>query len=178
MLENLPGQPCCVMCGNQIVRKPHRSAVTLLAVQDFLRARCVKTGFHYAAVMGLQCEGGLVGLCSMCRGWKRRVLKNPSVSKKHLTPFDAVIKVVMAPGTTSDLDQRNWYFVVRAMLSPENLFADVLPGPARSILTDMLQADQDADHRKELAQAWFKYNENPEFFNNGKIASVMRKFAV
>lgn len=178
MLLNTEGQPCCVMCGNHILRKPQRSAVTLQAVREFIAAKCVKTGFHYAAVMNMRSEAPVVGICSMCRGWKRRVLRHPCVRKKHLTPLDGVIKVVLAPGTTPDLDQRNWYYVVRSVLNHGNFFADVLPLPVQTILAEMLRTSEDADHRRELAISWYKYNENPEFFNHGKIAAVMRKFAV
>lgn len=178
MLSNIEGHPCCIMCGSRIFRKPQRSAVTLKAARDFLSARCVITGFHYATVMQMQGDETCVGICSMCRGWKRRVLRHRCVLKKHLTPFDAVIKVVLAPGTTPDLDQRNWYHVVCAVLNKDNLFADVLPLPVRTILTEMLKTNKKSDHRSELAHAWFSYNEKPEFFNHGKVAAVMRKFAV
>lgn len=178
MLSNAEGYPCCIMCGGRIVRKPQRSAVTLKAARDFLSARCVKTGFHYATVMQMQADDLSVGICSMCRGWKRRVLRHRCVLKKHLTPLDAVIKVVLTPGTTQDLDQRNWFHVICAVLSQDNLFADVLPLPVRTILTEMLKKSKNADHRSELALSWFNYNENPEFFSHGKIATIMRRFAV
>ena len=158
MLLNASGCVCCVMCGNQIVRKPHRSAVSLRSVQDFLSTQCVKTGFHYASVMQIPFEGRMAGICSACRGWRRRVSKRAGTRQRHLTPFNSVVKVVLSPGASPDLDQRNWHSVRCGVMHPDNLFADILPVPVRSILATMLQADPEADHRRELARAWFEYN--------------------
>ena len=170
---------CCIFCGGQIVRRYNRSAVSLGAVQDFLGRYCVKTGHHYAVIAGMSGREQIVGVCLVCRGWQRRVTQR-TVKKQgirsNLTPIDHIIKVVLSPGSAADLDQRNWHFIAKTILDQANLFSDVIPTPVRTILSDMLKSDPSSDHRSVLAKAWYKYNQKPVFFNNGKLASIMKRF--
>lgn len=159
------------------MRKYNRSATELGVVQDFLSQRCVKTGFHYAAVMGMTGRDQVVSFCAGCRGWQRRV-HHSGKRHRHFTPVDHVIYVVLSPGAAPDLDQRNWHYCAQRILDAENLFLDVLPVAVQSILAEMLQSSPSSDHREVLAKTWYKYNENPEFFSSGKLAAIMKRFAV
>ena len=177
MLLNNFQQLCCIFCGDRIVRKYNCSATDLGAVQDFLSARCVRTSFHYGVIMEMKGSKKVVGFCSSCRGWQRRV-QHSGRRQKHYTPVDHVISVVLSPGSAPDMDQRNWHQIADNLLHGENLFGDLLPVSARSILTEMLQSPPTADHREVLARAWYKYNERPEFFHCGKLASIVKRFAL
>lgn len=176
MLTNAFKQPCCIFCGNPVVRKYNRSATDLGAVQDFFSQRCVKTGFHFAAVMAMTERDQVVSFCAGCRGWQRRV-QHSGRRRRHFTPVDHVIYVVLSPGAAPDLDQRNWHYSAQCILDADNLFVDLLPLAVRSILLEMLQSPPTSDHREVLARAWYKYNENPEFFSSGKLAAIMKRFA-
>ena len=195
MLLNSDCQCCCVFCGcpiNSHKSDPNghksrmycRSDTPLRSVRSFLETRCVKTGFHYAAVM--QLSGGddesnaLVSVCSACRGWRRRIVRRCRSVRgrlgRYLTPFDSVVKGVLAPGTVLSLDQRNWHLVAEGLIHQGNLFKDVLPLPVRSILTKMLESTDKADHRALMARTWYDYNSRPEFFSSGKLAHMIKRF--
>ena len=115
-----------------------------------------------------------VGICSICRAWQRRVARR--TDKKSPTPIDHLIRIVVSPGNGPDLDQRNWAVIAHAAMHPENVFVDIIPLPVKLILEDMLKSNASTDHRVVLAKAWYSYNENPVFFNDGKLAAIIKRF--
>jgi hypothetical protein len=74
----------CLMCGAQ--SDPVRCHyITVSIVQDDVRARCVPTSFHYAAVMAMQPEVQ-APICLHCVNWRR-------YSRRGL-PIQAPVRVV------------------------------------------------------------------------------------
>ena len=172
MLLNQFEQPCCVFCGNRLHRKYNRSTVSVSDVQAFTRTHCSRSKFHFSAIMALQDER--VGICSVCRAWQRRVARR--TEKKSPTPIDHLIKIVISPGSGSDLDQRNWATIAHAAMHTENVFVNIIPLPVKLILEEMLKSSAATDHRVVLAKAWYTHNESPVFFNDGKLAAIMKRF--
>ena len=162
-----------MLCGAQTPREELR-VVRLAGLQELLRVRCVPTGFHMRAVLALPSENVGAGLCSLCVHWRRRT-QQLRAGHRNLTPFDHVLRLAIAPGTAPALDKRNWHKLLTRLLAPDNMFADLMPSPARSILTAMLQADPGADHGRTLALAWYEQNGRPQFFSSSKIAQAVRR---
>ena len=147
-------------------------------LQEFVGARAVKTSFHYAALMAMPPPSSGV-VCNLCYGWRRRIQERRAggqLAKRQLTPLDAVISVVLTPGATPALDQRNWHRLLAGIVAPGNLFGDVIPLPVRSIIAAATKAPPHADHRGVLARAWYAYNSRPVFFSSSKLGQTMRRF--
>ena len=147
-------------------------------LQEFVGARAVKTSFHFPALMAMAAPSTGV-VCNLCYGWRRRIQERRAggqLAKRQLTPLDAVISVVLTPGATPALDQRNWHGLLVGVGAPGNLFADVIPLPVRSIIAAATKAAPHEDHRAVLARAWYDYNARPVFFSSAKVGQTMRRF--
>ena len=169
----------CLMCGAPCEAADCRYT-TVGDVQGFLRARCARTSFHYAAVMGLPGEGR-GGLCPHCVNWRRRSRRDrryyPSGAgggrRVTYTPLDGILMFTLQPGHTPEPDYRSLPRLVCTALDPGNAFAAAVPAQARAILGRV--ADQPHDAMPQaLLRAWWGGNEGTAFFRSPGTARVIR----
>lgn len=105
--------------------------------------------------------------------------KSPSVSvRKHVpktfTPFDHMLFFVIDPGNVQEPDHRCLARLVATLLSKENLFYDLVPFPAHTIL----QSARDIRGEKipeVITLAWWKMNNFTTFVHNKKTAKIIRR---
>ena len=84
-----PHLACCVLCGSRCKPSDCRHVDAAVA-QRAVRARCVPTAFHYAAVMALP-PNDRRAMCLACVNWRRQPRGVGGVRRDKLgayTPLD------------------------------------------------------------------------------------------
>ncbi len=149
-------------------------------IHALLRPRCVRTSFHYAAVMALPPEGRRP-LCLPCINWRRRsrrdrryyMLDAGFMRRVTYTPLDSILMFALQPGHTPEPDYRCLPRLARAAADPANAFAAAVPAQARAVLRRVLDEPPDR-MAAALVRAWWDLNEGTAFFRSPGTARAVR----
>jgi hypothetical protein len=172
------------MCGSPCDAARCRYA-SIAEIHDLLRPRCVRTRFHYAAVMALPPDGRRP-LCLPCINWRRRSRRDrrfyhhSSSGGAHgimrrvtYTPLDSILMFALQPGHTPEPDYRCLGRLARAAADPQNAFAALVPAQARAILQRV--ADEPPQRLSAaILRAWWEVNEGTVFFRSPGTARAVR----
>ena len=169
----------CLMCGSPCDAARCRYA-GVAEIHDLLRPRCVKTRFHYAAVMALPPEGRRP-LCLPCINWRRRSRRDRRyyysgagvMRRVTYTPLDSILMFALQPGHTPEPDYRCLPRLIRAAVDPGNAFAAVVPAQARAVLQRVVD-EPPARVAAALLRAWWDVNEGTVFFRSPGTARAIR----
>jgi hypothetical protein len=149
-------------------------------VHALVRPRCVRTGFHYAAVLAIPAAERRP-LCLNCINWRRRDRRDrrfygvaSGLSRRATyTPLDSVIMYALQPGHTPEPDHRCLARLVGAAVDPCNAFAAVIPGPVRAIL-ERAAGEPPESVAGAIVRAWWDLNEGTSFFRSPGTARAVR----
>ena len=162
----------CILCGALCTPDRFRYT-TVQSVQAMASKRCVRTGFHYAAVMS-QPPAGRCVICFHCINWRRRSRRMLLAPRLAHTPFDSILMFALTPGHVEDPDSRCFLRLARTVLDPSNGFASIVPDPARVVLQSAVGPTQKARVAAGV-QAWWDANERTSFFRHPGTSRAVRR---
>ena len=160
----------CVGCGGLTDHTMSRM-IPVARFKEFVHTRCAPSQFHYSAVLAMP-EEDSARICTHCVNWRRRCARG---GKRHgsFTPMDSVLLFVMEPGTVPVPDRRSFERIVLSLQDERNLFAGLIPAPARSILG---APGTDARPDAIVARWWAEKGRTP-FFRSSGTARIVRQCA-
>ena len=167
----------CVMCGSPC--DPGRCRYASVGeIHALLRPRCIKTQFHYAAVMALPKEERRP-LCFPCINWRRRSRRDRrycsggAAHRVTYTPLDSILMFALQPGHTPEPDYRCLSRLVRVAVDPCNAFATIVPVQIRTVLESVV-AEPTRTLVSALLRVWWEMNEGTVFFRSPGTARAVR----
>lgn len=175
-----PVTPFCVLCGVRCVDPDCFRLVDCKEMQDFARARCTPTAFHYAALLAHPATDRRA-VCTPCLSWKRRAFKGQTLRiarpGKTFTPLDSVVMFALAPGQAPEPDRRSMERLVSAAADPDNGYAWSIPDAARLLLASAVDDSPD-NVATTVVKGWWRANERTSFFRHPATARAVRHTCV
>ena len=166
--------PCCVLCGVPCVDDRFRFTL-VQSVQALVARRCVRTAFHYRALME-QPSDARCAICLHCINWRRRSRRTLLTPRPAHTPFDSILMFALTPGHAEDPDSRCFLRLAHAALDPCNGFASLVPDPARVVLQAAVAPELSRGLRVGVAlRAWWDANERTPFFRHAGTSRAVRR---
>jgi hypothetical protein len=168
----MPACPCCILCGAPCESDRFRFT-PVQSVQALLRRRCIRTAFHFGAILARP-EEDRCAICFHCINWRRRSRRLLLAPRLVYTPLDSILMFALTPGHAEDPDSRCFVRLARTALDPANGFASLVPDPARAVL----EAAVGPTHKARAAAAllgWWDANERTPFFRHPGTSRAVRR---
>lgn len=159
----------CFLCGICLENKRRRYQ-SIKELKLLAQKHCMKTPFVQEYLSTFIETEAKEPLCVPCVNWKRRCWSHSlKRQERPVLQMDQLIIFLISPGLLAEPDQRCVQRLIMAIKQPTNPLRKILPLQAESILKNM-----EGDDIYSSVSAWWKYNNNTEFFSSGNTARLVR----